>query len=168
MANLRDWLDQLRARLCLRERGQGLMEYGLIISVVSIAAVVLVMAMGPRVASMFSSAGQSFSSDRRRKGGFAAVNSQDVLARAAALPVHCWAHTDQDRAIRHVGPAAQDFQAAFGLGDDNADVALVDANGVALASIQGLYYRVDTQQTHLATLSRRLAALDAAGRRKHG
>ncbi len=47
------------ARLSHRQPGQGLTEYGLILVIVSIAAVVLIMTMGPKVASMFSSAGAS-------------------------------------------------------------------------------------------------------------
>ena len=86
MAIMRNWLARLRTRLDWGAPGQGLMEYGLIISVVSIAAVVLIMAMGPRVASMFQTAGQSaFPSDRRRKENFAVVDAQHVLARLESI-----------------------------------------------------------------------------------
>ena len=40
--------------------------------------------------------------------------------------------------IRHMGPMAQDFYAAFGLGTDDKHIATIDADGVALAAIQGL------------------------------
>jgi Flp pilus assembly pilin Flp len=163
MAKLRDWLYQLRARLPSRERGQGLMEYGLIISVVSIAAVVLIMAMGPRVASMFSSAGASaFPSDRRRKGGFAAVDREEILAQAVTLPVAIWTSARQDPAVRHIGPRAEHFRAAFELGDGTEGIAAVDANGIALTAIQGLHARVQGQKTQIAELADRLAALDAS------
>jgi hypothetical protein len=33
---------------------------------------------------------------------------------------------------------AQDFQSAFGLGTDDKSIGTVDADGVALAAIQGL------------------------------
>ena len=39
----------------------------------------------------------------------------------------------------HIGPTAQDFSRAFGLGEDNRHITTVDADGVALAAIQGLY-----------------------------
>jgi Flp pilus assembly pilin Flp len=88
MAIMRNWLARLRARLDRGAPGQGLMEYGLIISVVSIAAVVLIMAMGPRVASMFQTAGQSaLPSDRRRKENFTVVDAQDVLARLGGVQI---------------------------------------------------------------------------------
>ncbi len=38
-----------------------------------------------------------------------------------------------------MGPMAQDFHAAFGLGEDERYISSVDADGVALAAIQGLY-----------------------------
>ena len=37
---------------------------------------------------------------------------------------------------------AQDFRAAFGLGEDDKHIATVDADGVALAAIQGLNQRL--------------------------
>jgi hypothetical protein len=40
--------------------------------------------------------------------------------------------------VRHLGPVAQDFRAAFGLGRNDTTITTVDADGVALAAIQGL------------------------------
>ena len=45
----------------------------------------------------------------------------------------------------HLGPLAQDFYAAFGVGPDERHIATVDADGVALAAIQGLNQKVDEQ-----------------------
>ena len=59
MASIREYLDRLILGLWCRQRGQGLTEYGLIIVVVSIAAIVLVQSMGPKISAMFSSAGTS-------------------------------------------------------------------------------------------------------------
>ena len=44
----------LQARLEDRERGQGMVEYGLIIAAVAIAVLVALFALGPKIASMFS------------------------------------------------------------------------------------------------------------------
>jgi Flp pilus assembly pilin Flp len=163
MAILRDWFDRWRADLPRRERGQGLMEYGLIISVVSIAAVVLIMAMGPRVASMFSTAGASaFPSDRRRKGNFARVDTGNVLTRVMSLPVQTWNYLGRDPQVRHIGPMAQDFHRAFGTGNDEVSIALVDANGVALAAIQGLHDCLQRQGGQIAAVEARLTAIEAA------
>ena len=59
MASIREHLDRFILGLWCRQRGQGLTEYGLIIVVVSIAAIVLVQSMGPKISAMFSSAGTS-------------------------------------------------------------------------------------------------------------
>ena len=59
MASIREYLDRLILGLWCRQRGQGLTEYGLVIVIVSIAAIVLVQSMGPKIASMFSGAGSS-------------------------------------------------------------------------------------------------------------
>ena len=46
---------------------------------------------------------------------------------------------------RHIGPVAQDFHAAFGLGTHETAIATVDADGVALAAIQGLNEKVEAE-----------------------
>jgi len=40
---------------------------------------------------------------------------------------------------------AQDFYAAFGVGPDDRHIATVDADGVALAAIQGLNEKVEAR-----------------------
>ena len=82
------------------------------------------------------------------------VDPAEVLTRLVNVPVHTWSYKTQDTSIRHMGPAAQDFYAAFGLGDSNKAVATIDAEGVAFAAIQGLY-----QQNQ--ELTRRVAELEA-------
>jgi pilus assembly protein Flp/PilA len=52
-------LMSLQARLEERERGQGMVEYGLIIAAVAIAVIVALFALGPKIASMFSSTAAS-------------------------------------------------------------------------------------------------------------
>ena len=98
-------------------------------------------------------------SDRHLKERFAPVDPHDVLARVTALPVETWNYKDQDPAIRHIGPMAQDFAAAFGVGEDDRHINLLDANGVALAAIQGLYRIVQTQEAQLRALRAEVRAL---------
>jgi len=78
-------------------------------------------------------------SDRYAKADFAPVDSQQILYRLAALPIQTWRYKAQPGEIRHLGPAAQDFYAAFGIGEGDRTISTVDADGVALASIQALY-----------------------------
>ncbi len=44
-----------------REAGQGMVEYGIIIAAVAIAVIIALFALGPKIASMFSTAGASLS-----------------------------------------------------------------------------------------------------------
>ena len=53
---------------------------------------------------------------------------------------------------RHIGPMAQDFHAAFHVGEDNLHIHAIDANGVALAAIQGLYQVLQEKDAQIAAL----------------
>lgn len=86
-------------------------------------------------------------SDRNAKENFAAVDPQAVLARVAAMPVSRW--NFKADATPHIGPMAQDFHAAFGVGPDDKHIATVDADGVALAAIQGLHQKLQEQAARL-------------------
>ena len=98
-------------------------------------------------------------SDRNLKENFQPVDARAVLDKVAALPLTEWNYK-QDPATRHVGPMAQDFHAAFGLGPDDKHIATVDADGVALAAIQGLNQKVEEQRAENAELKSRLVALE--------
>lgn len=78
------------------------------------------------------------SSDVARKQNFEGVDGEMVLEKVAALPIQTWNYKDDDVAVRHMGPTAQDFRAAFHLGDTDKAIATVDADGVSLAAIQAL------------------------------
>ena len=98
-------------------------------------------------------------SDRNLKENFAAVSSREVLAKVAALPISRWNFIG-DTTTPHVGPMAQDFYAAFGLGTDERHIATVDADGVALAAIQGLNQKLEEKDARIAELERRLEKLE--------
>ncbi len=76
-------------------------------------------------------------SDRALKSGVVAVDPQVVLERVVAMPIAEWSFAKTPD-VRHIGPMAQDFHAAFGLGHGDTTIATVDADGIALAAIQGL------------------------------
>jgi hypothetical protein len=101
-------------------------------------------------------------SDRNLKTNFQAVNSLAVLEKVATLPLARWTYREQQNE-GHLGPVAQDFHAAFGLGGDDRHIATVDADGVALAAIQGLNQKVEEQlrekDARLRLLEQELAAL---------
>lgn len=103
--------------------------------------------------------GNSWNAPARRAGkaNLAPADSSQVLDSLLKMPVSAWA--DQDSNVRHLGPMADDFHAAFGLnGDDDQGIASTDADGVALAAIQGLNAKLEAE---VAELRQRLAALEA-------
>ncbi|MDM8536890.1 tail fiber domain-containing protein, partial [Desulfobacterales bacterium HSG17] len=85
-------------------------------------------------------------SDRNVKENFEEVNTRNVLETLSEIPIETWNFKNNDESIRHMGPMAQDFRAAFGLGKDDKTIATVDADGVAFAAIQGLYDMLKEQQ----------------------
>jgi hypothetical protein len=97
-------------------------------------------------------------SDRNLKENFAPVSPRDVLAKVAALPISHW-NFKGDAATPHVGPMAQDFHAAFGLGTDDKHIATVDADGVALAAIQGLNQKVEEKEARIRELEKTMDEL---------
>jgi hypothetical protein len=100
-------------------------------------------------------------SDRAAKTGFSAIDPLDVLQRVVALPLSRWSYRSTVGSW-HIGPMAQDFRAAFGLGDDDRTIATVDADGVALAAIQGLNARLEAERDALAAEVARLDRANAA------
>jgi hypothetical protein len=99
-------------------------------------------------------------SDRNAKENFAAVDAESVLDKVAALPLSTWNYKEQDRSIRHLGPMAQDFKAAFGVGETDIGITTVDADGVALAAIQGLNQKLEQKQAEITELKQRLEKLE--------
>jgi hypothetical protein len=87
-------------------------------------------------------------SDRNAKEKFESVSPRDVLEKVAALPVSRWSYKT-DPETRHVGPMAQDFYAAFSVGTDDKHIGLGDEGGVALAAIQGLNEKMESENAHL-------------------
>jgi hypothetical protein len=100
-------------------------------------------------------------SDRETKTNYTPVDGRDVLVRLATVPINIWSYKAQAPSIRHVGPSAQDFYATFGLGEDDRHISTVDADGVALAAIQGLYQLVQRQDTQIAAQQERIVELEA-------
>jgi trimeric autotransporter adhesin len=106
------------------------------------------------------------SSDRNIKENFSTISNREVLQKVCALPISSWNYKE-DKTQRHIGPMAQDFYAAFKVGPDDKHIASVDADGVALAAIQGLSEIVREKDAELQklkerneSLEKRLAALE--------
>lgn len=89
--------------------------------------------------------GSSWSSvsDRNRKHGFLDVDGEELLARLRGVPVTRWHYNAQGDSVYHMGAMAQDFYAAFGLGEDSLRIGTVDMDGVTLRGVQALDARTE-------------------------
>lgn len=67
-----------------------------------------------------------------------------MLDKVARLPITEWQYKTHPDA-RYIGPMAQDFPAAFATGRDERHISSVDADGVALAAIQGLNEKLEQE-----------------------
>lgn len=101
-------------------------------------------------------------SSRVLKVGFATVDVEQVLDRVLGLTLSHWSYRASPDEGRHLGPVAEDFHAAFGLGSDGSAISTVDADGVALAAIQGLSRRIERERGALLDRERALVAQLAA------
>jgi hypothetical protein len=115
----------------------------------------------------------SCSSSRELKDDFEVIDPRAILDGVVAMPISSWRYRDEVGRARHLGPTAEDFREAFGLGDSSKDIGLIDGQGVALAAIQGLNAKVEAtlverdranqaQQIRLDAQSAELAVLKAA------
>jgi hypothetical protein len=101
-------------------------------------------------------------SDRAAKTDVQSVDDGHILAKVAALPVSEWSYIEQGTDVRHLGPMAQDFHAAFGLGEDDKHISTVDEEGVALSAIKALQAEVAARDHELSSLEARVEALEKA------
>jgi hypothetical protein len=95
-------------------------------------------------------------SDRNAKRDLEHADAKAVLAAVAAMPVYTWRYITELSGALHMGPTAQDFRAAFGLGDSDKTITNIDESGVALAAIKGLKQELDEKNVEIDTLKREL------------
>ncbi len=99
-------------------------------------------------------------SSRHAKENIELADPRAVLERLERMPVSVWSYKSDESAVRHMGPMAEDFRQAFGLGTDERHLAPSDAAGVALAAIQGLNRRVEDKDRQIDELSARVEQLE--------
>jgi hypothetical protein len=117
------------------------------------------------------------SSDRNLKEGFTPIDAEDVLSKVLDIPITTWRFKSEDDSVTHIGPVAQDFMGSFGYGSSDKHITSTDADGVALAAIQGLNQKLtqelDAKQAEIdslkkefteqfASLEQRLLAMEAS------
>lgn len=103
----------------------------------------------------------SCSSSRLLKDEFTAVDGEDMLHRISLMPIERWQYTTEAGNVWHLGPTAQDFRAAFGLGVDDENIGLLDIAGVSLRGVQALEARTARQDEEIAARDARIAELEA-------
>ncbi len=108
-------------------------------------------------------------SDRNAKENIQHVNPREILNSLIRLPIARWSYKSEGTKVQHLGPMAQDFYGAFGVGTDDRHITTIDADGVALAAIQGLHETVmeqkgliEKQNERISDLEKRLTALEQA------
>lgn len=100
-------------------------------------------------------------SDRNVKTDFTPVDGTALLDNLAEIPITQWRYLWEDPQLKHIGPMAQDFYAAFGLGSEEKYIGTLDADGVALAGVQALYDLAKQQQAQIEALQQQNAELSA-------
>jgi hypothetical protein len=82
-------------------------------------------------------------SDRRMKENLKEVDGNEILKKLDNIDVTTWNYKSQSEKIRHAGPMAQDFFAAFGLGESDTTITTVDIDGVNMAAIKALIKKTE-------------------------
>jgi len=109
--------------------------------------------------NFYGGSGWECSSDRNLKEDFRAVDARAVLREVAAMPE--WNYRfKHGNGTRFVGPTAQDFHAAFGLGASDTTINTANAQGVALVAIKALAQTVQEKDAEIARLEQNLAATE--------
>ena len=95
-------------------------------------------------------------SDRAAKKDLNQIDAGAILDKVATLPLYTWRYISEVSGAQHIGPMAQDFYAAFQLGDSDKTITTVDADGIALAAIQALKAENEALKARLERLEKRL------------
>ncbi len=98
-------------------------------------------------------------SDVNVKTAFQSVDVIAVLDKVIRMPITSWQYKAQ-HGIRHIGPTAQAFAASFGLGETDKGISTVDADGVALAAIQGLNQKIESQAKQISQRDKKIDQLE--------
>ena len=82
-------------------------------------------------------AGLTNPSSRTLKNQFVSLDASTILAKLAALDIQQWTYKDRPEE-KHVGPVAEDFYEAFGLGQGDKNISTIDADGIMMLALQAL------------------------------
>jgi hypothetical protein len=100
-------------------------------------------------------------SSRNIKKNIDPVDERAVLEKVRRLDIKRWQYKRDETGAKHMGPMAEEFFAAFGLGTDDAHLAASDVAAVALASIRALGKELEAARAENAALKKRLDRIEA-------
>ena len=89
-------------------------------------------------------------SDINRKYDIRDIHPAEFLTQLKELPIYKWKYKEES--IDHVGPMAQDFYKAFGLGVDETTISSIDADGVIMAALKALAEENDNLKKEIKEL----------------
>jgi len=101
-------------------------------------------------------------SDFNVKTAIKDVDPGKILHLVSQLPVSQWEYKDAP-GESHIGPMAQDFYAAFGLGGSETGISTIDTAGVALTAIKALVGEIEALKKQNEMLQKRLDNLENLG-----
>jgi hypothetical protein len=104
-------------------------------------------------------------SDRNAKKNIKPVDCQSVLDKLSHVPVEQWNYNWEDNsAVPHLGPMAQDFKGTFYPGSDDKMISTLEFDGVELAAIEGLNQKLEKElkekEARISELEARLDRLE--------
>lgn len=100
------------------------------------------------------------SSDKNLKENFVPVDRQELLDKISTLSITQWNYKAESKAVMHIGPTAQDFNAHFGLGNDDKAISTIDPSGIALVAIQALIEKNNLLAEEMKQLRKRIEELE--------
>ncbi len=100
--------------------------------------------------SLEVTAGLTNPSSRALKNQFVSLDASTILAKLIELDIQQWTYKTRPDEL-HVGPIAEDFYAAFGLGQGDKNISTIDADGIMMLAIQELNRVLMNQNKELAT-----------------
>jgi len=100
-------------------------------------------------------------SDEHLKENFQPVDGVELLEKIEELPISQWNYKNEPDDVTHIGPTAQDFKAAFGVGTNDKTISTIDPAGIALAAIKELLQENRELKNEVEALKKAVAELNS-------
>src|ERR1035437_849736 len=145
------WGCAASRKLYIGNGTQGAYAWTLIVGNVGIGTTTPTLGPLTMASGAYVSAGGTWTnaSDRNLKENFATLTPASILEKIDQLPVTEWNYKTEGPGVNHIGPVAQDFWAAFHLGNSSTSISTIDPAGVALLGIQALDQKLEALQGSL-------------------